>query len=248
MGSLQIIEQNNKRVLTTSQLAEMYGASKQLVINNFNRNRERYSLGKHYFSLEGEVKTAFINLHQIDLGSRNAKYLYLWTEKGALLHAKSLNTDRAWNTYDYLVDDYFKKEEALNEVATHYQNLSPEVKAIFLIDERTQKMEHRLQHLEHNMTVDYGQQLNLRNEGAARVMYFLGGKDSAAYRNKSLRNKAFSAIWKDVKEYYNVESYKNIRRADLEKAIEFIRGWSMAGKLLREIEQANQQMQFQEHY
>ena len=36
-----------------------------------------------------------------------ANILYLWTEKGALLHAKSLNTDKAWEVYDYLVDFYF---------------------------------------------------------------------------------------------------------------------------------------------
>ena len=37
--------------------------------------------------------------------------LYLWTEKGALLHAKSLNTDKAWEVYDYLVDFYFRVKE-----------------------------------------------------------------------------------------------------------------------------------------
>lgn len=46
----------------------------------------------------------------------NLKYahtLYLWTEKGALLHAKSLNTDKAWEVYDYLVDFYFRAKETL---------------------------------------------------------------------------------------------------------------------------------------
>ena len=37
--------------------------------------------------------------------------LYLWTQKGAFLHAKSLNTDTAWKVYDRLVDDYFDKRE-----------------------------------------------------------------------------------------------------------------------------------------
>ena len=40
-------------------------------------------------------------------------HLYLWTEKGALLPAKSLNTDKAWEVYDYLVDFYFR---AQNEI------------------------------------------------------------------------------------------------------------------------------------
>ena len=39
--------------------------------------------------------------HLVD---KRTSHLYLWTEKGALLHAKSLNTDKAWEVYDYLVD------------------------------------------------------------------------------------------------------------------------------------------------
>lgn len=44
--------------------------------------------------------------------------MYLWTEKGALLHAKSLNTDKAWEVYDYLVDFYFRAQEAPRQQAS----------------------------------------------------------------------------------------------------------------------------------
>lgn len=37
--------------------------------------------------------------------------LYLWTERGAMLHAKSLNTDIAWEAYERLVDYYFESGE-----------------------------------------------------------------------------------------------------------------------------------------
>lgn len=49
--------------------------------------------------------------HQIDDNLKFAHVIYLWTEKGALLHAKSLNTDKAWEVYDYLVDYYFRVKE-----------------------------------------------------------------------------------------------------------------------------------------
>ena len=110
--NLQVVETNNQRVLTTAQIAEQYGTDAQIITNNFNRNKKRYTEGKHYFALEGEEKKAFLNLTQIDLGSaKNAKTLYLWTEKGALLHAKSLNTDQAWQAYEVLVDTYFSVRE-----------------------------------------------------------------------------------------------------------------------------------------
>ncbi len=102
------IERNEQRIILTSQLAEGYGTTAENITRNFNRNRDRYQEGKHYFALTGNDKMQFLNLGQFDLGLRNAPVLYLWTEKGALLHAKSLNTDQAWETYDMLVETYFK--------------------------------------------------------------------------------------------------------------------------------------------
>ena len=46
-----------------------------------------------------------------------ASHITLWTEKGALLHAKSLNTDKAWAVYDWLVDFYFRAREEQVTVA-----------------------------------------------------------------------------------------------------------------------------------
>lgn len=105
------IEHENQRVLTTTQLAKGYETDSQIIVNNYNRNRDRYQVGKHYYALKGEEKRNFINQHQIDLGLKNAATIYLWTEKGALLHAKSLNTDQAWEVYDQLVETYFRAKE-----------------------------------------------------------------------------------------------------------------------------------------
>lgn len=112
MNQLKIIEFEQKRVLTNQQLAESYETDTKVISNNFNRNKERYQEGKHYICLEGDQKREFLNLHQIEDGSIKATKLYLWTEKGAFLHAKSLNTDKAWEVYDRLVDEYFKKQES----------------------------------------------------------------------------------------------------------------------------------------
>lgn len=123
MKNLQVVEQNNQRVLTTAQLAKSYGTENKVISNNFNRNKKRYTEGKHYFSLTGDLKSEFINLHQIEDGSKNAQTVYLWTEKGAWLHAKSLNTDEAWDAYETLVDDYYTVKQAQIDTS----QLSPEL-------------------------------------------------------------------------------------------------------------------------
>lgn len=108
----QIVEQDGIRVLTTRQLTEWYKTEEWQIKQNFRNNKERFILGKHYITLQGEELKGFKSkVENIYLVGKTAKILYLWTEKGALLHAKSLNTDKAWEVYDYLVDFYFRVKE-----------------------------------------------------------------------------------------------------------------------------------------
>lgn len=108
----QIVEKNGVRVLTTRQLTEWYHTEEWQIKQNFRNNKKRFVLGKHYMALQGEELKEFKSkVENICLVGKTAKILYLWTEKGALLHAKSLNTDKAWEVYDYLVDFYFRAKE-----------------------------------------------------------------------------------------------------------------------------------------
>ncbi|MGQ9025882.1 ORF6N domain-containing protein [Bacillus licheniformis] len=135
--NLSIIEKNNQRVLTTTQLAESYGTNNRRISENFKRNINRFKEGKHFYSLQGKEKRDFINHTQIEDGSKNAQTLYLWTEKGAWLHAKSLNTDQAWDAYEMLVDEYYNVKQTQIDTS----QLSPELqmfKQIFDSVARTQ--------------------------------------------------------------------------------------------------------------
>ena len=90
MNELTVIERENQRVMTTAVLAEEYGTTNDVISKNFNRNKERYIEGKHYYCLEGDDLREFRANGQIDDLPMNLNKLYLWTEKGAFLHAKSL--------------------------------------------------------------------------------------------------------------------------------------------------------------
>lgn len=108
----QIIEREGVRVLTTKQIAKEYEVKEQQINQNFKNNRTKFIEGKHYILLSGdELKEFKKHFEKIEVVSGRASHLYLWTEKGTLLHAKSLNTDKAWEVYDYLVDFYFRQQE-----------------------------------------------------------------------------------------------------------------------------------------
>lgn len=102
---------NGQPMCTTEQLAEAYGTEANNLKVNFNRNKTKYKEGKHYILLRGDELRAYKNeVTNCNLVSK-VNQLYLWTERGAMLHAKSLNTDKAWEIYERLVDFYFQAKE-----------------------------------------------------------------------------------------------------------------------------------------
>jgi phage antirepressor YoqD-like protein len=142
MNELIPVEYQNQRILTTQQLAESYQATEDQIKHNFNRNDNRYIKNKHYFLLEGEELRDFKRDGTICDLAPNVNKLYLWTEKGALLHAKSLNTDIAWAVYDSLVENYFNPKHNLPSdylSALKALVISEETKIQLLEENREQK-------------------------------------------------------------------------------------------------------------
>ena len=115
MEKLQKIEIKGIRVLTTKQLADAYKTSADYIKNNFQYNKNRYIEGKHYITLKGDELRTLKRENEIYSLFKQAKCVHVWTEKGALLHAKSINTDKAWDVYEYLVDHYFRAEEIMRQ-------------------------------------------------------------------------------------------------------------------------------------
>lgn len=138
MQDLQVIELKGQRLLTTKQIAEAYGAGVEKIKMNYNNNKEKFIIGKHLIQLEGDELRELKRKCEFHTLFKQAKHLYLWTEKGALLHAKSLNTDKAWEVYDYLVDFYFRVKEEKAETAQGQQ--ASEKKAVIPVNTRTEKV------------------------------------------------------------------------------------------------------------
>lgn len=147
-ASLQVIETNNQRVLTTTQIAERYETNTDAIQRNFQRNKERYTEGKHYYCLTGTELKEFkdwatscraVNSDGSELIDKRAAVLYLWTEKGALMLAKSLNTDKAWEAYEILVDTYFSVHELSQRDS--YMIEDPVLRAQRWIEEQKEKQQ-----------------------------------------------------------------------------------------------------------
>lgn len=250
MNNLTVTEFKDIRVLTTQQIATEYGTTEKIISNNFNNNKDRYQEGKHYILLQGEELKAFKN-DSSNLGiAQNVNKIYLWTEKGCLLHAKSLGTDKAWEVYEILVDTYFKKPSDLLD------NLSDEMKVLLSHDKKLQMVfkeiestnkniidvDKDLQSFKMDMPILGLEETKITSAVKKKGVSCLGGKDSAAYQDKSLRGRVYTDIYGQLKRQFDVGTYKAIKRSQCDIAVEIINKYELPLKLGNEIKDCNAQM------
>lgn len=109
MNAPQIIEYHNQRLLTTEQLADFYETTPDVIRQNFKRNKNKFKEEKHYFELQGddlkELKREVTDSHSPI--NKFASSIIIYTKQGASRHSKILNTDKAWDMFDVLEENYF---------------------------------------------------------------------------------------------------------------------------------------------
>lgn len=235
---LTIIELRGKRVLTTAQLAEKYETDKDRISANFKENENRFKEGKHFILLRGEDLKFFKNEpRNSGLVGKNASALYLWTEKGAWLHAKSLNTDKAWEAYELLVDEYYRVIEQ-----PPFNSLALALQAALEHEQAIKEIQTDVDYLKDHMRIDGAQEFALNSQGKAKVLDVLGGIESPAYN--AVGKKVFAQLWRDFKRHFHLPRYSELPKTKFDDAVYFISKWRPSTSLEIEIEQCNSQMTF----
>lgn len=138
---------------------------------------------------------------------------------------------------------------SIRKTGSYLARTNNSLQAIKLVNEQVgallgtvEQIDERVDYLEDNMTVDFGQQRRLQNKAKSKALESLGGIESHAYKDKSIRSKVFSGIWRDYKDYFMIGSYRDTLKKEFDKGMEFLDNWQPQGKLLREIEEMNKQL------
>lgn len=239
---LPVIEWKGQRVITTAQLAEIYEAAETQIKQNYGNNAERFKEGEHYFLLKGEELRVFKNqVENFSPVNKHSTAIYLWTRRGASRHCKMLGTDKAWEQFDALEEKYYSPHENLLD------GISPELKAVLLVDKRVTSVEKKVDHLENTMNIDYAQQKQLKNLAGEVVVSVLGGKDARAYRYRDENDKVFSKcvfsrLWHDFYDYFNINAYANLPRIRFDEALQYINRWQPPTNMQLEIGRINREI------
>lgn len=144
---------------------------------------------------------------------------------------------------------FIKVENGMKELAFRFQNMSPELRAVLVVDQRVTRVEKKADTLEERFN-DFEQSLPLLPEDAddvskevkKRVVEVLGGKDSNAYHDKSLSQKVFMDAYRNLKSNFDVSSYKAIKRNRKNMAVQIAREYKPPLYLAEQIQEENNQM------
>lgn len=147
MNDLTPIENQGQRVLTSDQLAELYGVSTDVIKKNFSNNRDKFVEGVHYIKLEGLALKEFKNrVNNVHLVGKNANTLYLWTKRSAARHSKMIGTDTAWDVFDSLEENYFNPKPQIN-----LQGLSPQTQFAIQAAQAMAEQERKITQIDHKV-------------------------------------------------------------------------------------------------
>lgn len=127
--------------------------------------------------------------------------------------------------------------------------LSKELQAVIVVDKRVTAIEEEVKEVSKNLE-DFKQDMpilgieidKITSAVRTRGVHALGGKDSNAYHDRSLRSKVYADIYKELKRQFGVTTYKAIKRSQCELALDIISDYELPIILQEQITDCNAQV------
>lgn len=134
------------------------------------------------------------------------------------------------------------KESALD-------NLSPELRAVIVVDKRITNVEKRIEHLELDIPL-YGSEADeLCNHVKCKGVEMLGGKQTNSYKDSKVRSTVYTDIYNQIKREFGLydakgrfTSYKALKRRYIYEAHELIDAYVLPTYLAERVSDCNAQM------
>lgn len=246
MYKLEQVKYDDQVILTTEQLAEFYETNVDNIKQNFSRNQNKFVEGKHYYLLKGtqlkEFKSQVTNCY-LPI-NKFASQLYLWTKRGASRHAKMLGTDRAWDVYDELEENYFnlKTQQRLPQSPTEMLKLVAD--STLETAEKVKVLSNRMDEFEQNALLNSGEYGRLAKEINAEVNYYI------SVHHLELNQKQRSQLYKDINrgihEVTGVSTRTQLRKKDWDIVHKYLRQWTPSAATLVMIDTLSDEVKGQE--
>ena len=143
---------------------------------------------------------------------------------------------------------FVKVEDGMKELAIRFRNMSVELRAVMVVDQRVTKVEEKTDGLRQEFE-DFKNDMPILGVEEGKIttairrkgVECLGGKHSNAYNNKSLRATLYSDMHRQLKREFGVSTYKAIKRNQTDLAVQIIEAYKPPLVIAERIESENAQ-------
>ncbi|MNW45648.1 ORF6C domain protein [compost metagenome] len=206
--SVSIKEFGGKRVVTLKEVDELHLRPDGTARRNFNENKKHLIEGEDFI-----VRNSYEAKSEFGITAPNG--LVLLTESGYLMLVKSFTDDLAWKVQRQLVNNYFRVQESSRDTVKALLAATKNIIAAHeIMEDRVDDIEHKL---ETQITLDSGQQ--------RRLQQAVGKKVCSIEPDKDERGELFRQLYKDIKDRWQVPSYKDVLRQDLQDVLNYVAAW-----------------------
>lgn len=180
------------------------------------------------------------------LSQEVAKGLYI-SEPMVYKLAFKANNEVAENFQDWLAVEvlpalrktgYYEMPKKLSAM----EQLRLQNQAILEVDEKVEAVNQDLQQFKQDMPILGIEEDRITKTVKKKGVRCLGGKDSNAYKERSLRQRLYCDIYRELYRQFGIGTYKAIKRSQCDMAINIIEGYEPPLILADEIYDCNAQM------
>ena len=131
-------------------------------------------------------------------------------------------------------------------------DLSPELRAVIVVDKRVTKIENRMNEFENDIPLFGAESDELSTHVKRKGVEILGGKQSEAYKDSTVRQAVYTDIYNQIKREYGLydesgkyKSYKALKRKYIEVAHKLVDAYIPPIFLAEQIANCNAQMRME---
>lgn len=237
---IAVKEYNGQRVVTFNDIDTVHERPDGTAGRNFRANKKHFIDGEDFYVVSEGDEIRRLGIFRPQGGF--PEKVILITESGYYMLAKSLTDDHAWDVQRKLVKTYFRAHDL-------FSNMSPELRAVIVVDQRVTAVEKRVDHLENDIPLYGSESDELSRAVKKRGVSVMGGKSSNAYKDTKLRSEVYADIYNLVKREYGLldsngkyVTYKALKRRYLRGAFDIVEKYEPPTYLAEKIEDSNAQI------
>lgn len=227
-----------EQTLTSIEVAEMVGKDHNMLLRDI--RRYEIQLGQSKIAQSDFFKESTYQ------NSQNKEMpCYMVSKKGCEFIAHKLTGTKGTEFTAKYINKFHDMEDTLSKPMNPIQLMELQLQALKEVKADVESVNEDLQAFKEELPLLAIDCDKITTAVRAKGIEILGGKDSNAYADKSLRQKLYSDIHRELKRQFGLSTYKALKRNQCSIAISLVAAYQAPLVLQEEIKDINSQMKMQ---